>query len=143
MSRSALIVLTMAFLAGCAGTKVRRYSDFDPSDKSITLAVGSESPLGEIKDGFAKRGYRVVVHHEGTRTTEQSLTTRLSEPEHRTRYRLFLRVLGHQELFACTDEINFELSVIDQGNGSEVLTMTGLECGGEKVASKLFEALKI
>lgn len=137
------LVLTILFfgLLGCAHSTVHNYQRFDPTDKSITLPLGAAEPLGDIKDGFAKRGYRIVTTNDSVVTVKTDEKTSISSPENKTRYRLIVHTWP-AELWcvATSGEVNYELSLVDLRSGQEVLTMAGKECPGH-TAPKFFEAI--
>lgn len=75
---------------GCASHHTRTYQEFDRSDKSISMPIGSGGLLGDIKDGFIRNGYRVIADTGGVRTTGVAISEQVSQSEHKPRYKLFL-----------------------------------------------------
>lgn len=112
----------------------------------MTVPPGSSLLLGPIKEGLTKEGWKLVVDHGpdvvigsvGEKTNLASGNTFL------TRYRLLI----HQTQVALCfprgkPEVRYDLSVIDNRTGAEVLTESGDSClGTGKAAANFMAAIK-
>lgn len=132
------------FLFGCASTDVHKYASVDQSEKTITVPPGSGGLLGPIKQELADQGWKAVVYR-GPNVTEGSLgeKTRIeSYSTFNSRYRLLLR---DQRVDYCVPVggpmYRFDISVIDNKSGSELLTMSGRGCE-TTIVDKFKDALK-
>lgn len=129
-------------LAACA-TNIQQYSNFDQSDKSITVPPGGGGLTGQIKSRLAAAGWRMVIDAGPTRTTgtvgtDVSLAT---ADTFNSRYRLALYSDQYDLCLNFQPMIRFDISVIDNRTGAEVMTMSGQDCE-TAVAEKFIAQLK-
>lgn len=132
------MVLCAVILAGCTSTNVHQYGQIDQSDKSITVPSGTGGLKGAIKTILHDDGWKMTVFKgpsitEGTTGKETLLK---SYETSKTRYTLWGQ---HQFIDYClTGEsyYQYEITIIDNKSGTEVLSMDGLGC--EKAITKQF-----
>lgn len=140
------IILLFCISTGCAQHNYQKHSEFDNSDKSITVDEGSSGLNGAIKNILRKNGWTLSVNGsaEVTDGTLGEKTHLTKYDSFNTRYRLYVgynNYYGHC-LFGLGDEVNYEISIIDNKQGTEVVTIDGQGCEG-LVIDKIKENLKL
>jgi len=139
--RVILVAASVVFLSGCMHHNAEIYSPIDQSDKSITVPPGSKGLKGAIKKSLAQNGWRLSVDR-GPDVTEGEIgnKTRLENYDtFNTRYRLGI---SYHQYDVCVNmyfdaAINYEISVIDNKTGTEVIALEGRGC--EHTAVEKFE----
>ena len=138
-----LVALTAAMVSGCATYNLRTYSAVDPGSKTITVPPGG-GLTGALKDALARDGWKITVYRgpEIMRGT-MGETTRLERGgTFTTRYTLFLR--WHQRdvcVFGGDPSHSYDISLVDNQDGSEVLTLSGRGCEG-RIVEAFVEGLR-
>jgi hypothetical protein len=146
LTAPAAFICLVASLSACQANNVSRQGTLDPHERTMTVPPGSSLLLGPIKEGLTKEGWKLVVDHGpdvlvgsvGEKTDLASSNTYL------TRYRL---LISQTQTDVCLPggkpEVKYDLSVIDNQNGEEVLTESGKSClGTGKAVGNLMAALK-
>ena len=142
--RPLALLLALALLSmGCMSYRVRTFERVDNSDRTITVPPGG-GLTGAVKEALAKEGWKITVYR-GPEVTEGALgeRTRLERGgTFTTRYAMFLRWNQYDVCVPMFDPAyNYAVSVVDNKNGSEVLTLSGRGCEG-RIVDKLVEALR-
>lgn len=136
--------LIMAFLlCGCATNNVQVYSTVDPSAKTITVPPGSSGLKGDIKKALSARGWKMRVY-SGPEVIEGKAGTNTSLQRYdtfNTRYSLFAYSRQFDVCFNFSPAVRYELTLVDNKDGSEVLTMDGRDCQ-DKIAQQFVDALE-
>ena len=139
--RILLWVLCSLALASCT-TDVRRQGQIDLSAKTMIVPPGSFGLLGEVKDALVADGWSLTVNR-GSVVTEGRVgaTTRLETSRNfSARYRLHV---ADRKADTCITSgfYHYEVSIIDNESGQEVITLSGTNCG-QAVVSRLRAALR-
>ena len=129
----------LLLLSGCTSTNFQQYSKIDNNDKSITVPAGSKGLKGEIKKGLSDMGWRLSVTR-GPSITETTKSRTEQFDTFNTRYTLFLNSNVYDYCFNFSPAITYDLSMIDNNTGSEVITMDGRGCE-DSVTSQFINAL--
>jgi hypothetical protein len=126
------ILMATLLVSGCMSARVRTFGAVDSSDKTITVPRGN-GLTGAIKETLAADGWKVTVYRgpEVTRGTMGEKTHLERGGTYTTRYTLFLR---WDQFDTCVPRFdpayNYDLSLVDNADGSEILTMGGRACEG-------------
>jgi hypothetical protein len=132
-----LLALVAAAVSGCATYTLRTYGAVDLANKTITVPPGG-GLTGAVKDVLARDGWRITVYRgpEMMRGTIGE-TTRLERGgTFTTRYALFLRWQQRDVCVVGGDpSYSYDISLVDNQDGSEVLTLSGRGCEGRIVES--------
>lgn len=126
------VFIAFLFLSACA-SNVQTYSKIDQNAKSITVPAGASGIKGEIKKALAQRGWKLVVY-SGSEILEGKAGASVYLERYRkfnTRYTL---VGFEKKIDYCL--IEYDISVIDNKDGSEVFAIEGFGC--EAPAVKAF-----
>ena len=128
----AVFLTSAVLLTGCMTYRVRTFDTVDASNKTITVPPGG-GLTGAIKDVLAQDGWKITVYR-GPEVTQGTLgeTTRLETGRtFTTRYTLFLKWNQYDVCVPRFDPAyNYDISLVDNSNGSEVLTVSGRGCEG-------------
>lgn len=135
--RVIFVAVYVFFLSGCMHHNAEVNSPIDLSDKSITVPPGSGGLKGAIKKSLSQNGWRLLVDR-GPRVTEGEIgdKTRLEEYNtFKTRYRLGI---SYHQYDVCVNmyfdpAIKYEITVIDNMTGAEVITLEGQGCEHDAV----------
>lgn len=124
-------------LAGCVSTKVQSYGTVDQTEKTITVPTGGFGLTGKIKSKLTSDGWILAVYQGPTLTTGSAgQNTSLSTSDtFNTRYRL---LIDWEQFDLCINlqaAVAYDISLIDNKTGSEVVTMSGAGCADD-VASQ-------
>ena len=126
-----LLFTVIAILAGCASSDVQLSEPIDQTDKTITLPPGSRLLLGPIKQSLKSSGWKIAVDRGPVRMVgavgaQTDLETGIT---FKTRYRL---VLNQRQTDFCLASglplVIYDLSLIDNRTGEEVMTASGRDC---------------
>lgn len=142
MLRILWVVSVLAMLSGCMSHSLNMYGEIDVNEKSVTVPPGAKGLKGELKSYLAKEGWQLAVYR-GPSISEGSLgeqTKIESYDTFNTRYRLMVASFQYDICFNFSPAINYEISFIDNKNGSEVFTIAGRGCESG-VIQKFKEAL--
>jgi hypothetical protein len=120
-------------------------SQIDVADKTISVPPGGAGLTGKIKSLLTEAGWHISVY-QGPVATEGTVVddkVRLStERTFKSRYNLMIR---WQQFDVCLDNmqpaISYDISLIDNKSGAEVMTMSGRDCE-TLVARKFVEQLQ-
>jgi hypothetical protein len=130
--------LLVAFLAllllGCYSLQIREYRPIDLSEKSIMLPPGGSYLLGAIKDVIAKNGWKIFIYR-GPVVTQKGASEDLAIDTFKSKYRLAL-TWSHIDYCIGIDRgalYLYDISVIDNEFGDEVMTMSGRGCESDIV----------
>lgn len=135
-----LLILTLLLqLVGCTQFHIntQKYSSFDVRDKSITVPAGSEGLRGKVKQILSDNGWKLMVD-KGPNVLEGKLSESVKLESYgtfNTRYRILIK---SNQIDSCigiplSPLLKFDISIIDNKTGSEVMTMSGLDCEPEVV----------
>ena len=135
ITMTALVALATLCLASCAPYKVVVLAPLDRSDKTITIAAGAAGLKGPIKETLRREGWKIRTDAGPTKTTgavgaDVDLQT---SSTFRTRYRM---AIDSDRIDTCIPSgalYVFELAIIDNDSGDEIMTMDGRECEGRIV----------
>lgn len=125
-----LFVISLIFLLlGCYSLHVREYQPIDTADKTIMLPPGGSALLGAIKDVIAKNGWKIFIY-SGPAVTKKSETEDVTSGTFKSKYRLALswRHIDHCIGIDRGPLYLYDISVIDNDFGDEVMTMSGRGC---------------
>lgn len=140
---ASLVVSLAVSVSACQTNNVSRQGTFDAGERTMMVPPGSSLLLGPIKEGLTKAGWKLVVDRGpdvlvgsvGENTNLESGNTFL------TRYRLLIR---QTQVGLCIPrgkpEVRYDLSVVDNRTGEEVLTESGDSCLGTGKAAENFMA---
>ena len=146
MSKALVVSIISLSMAGCAEKSVIEYSQTLYSDKSMLVPTGNKGLKGGIKRALISNGWSLSVYQGPTVTEGASgKSTQLKTYDtFNSRYRLLVdnnRDVG----VACKDDLSswtaYEISIIDNQAGTEVLSLSGRESCG-KIVEELMGYLK-
>ena len=129
-----ILLLLLICLCGCV-TNIETYGKLDLTDKRITVPSGGVRLIGEIKSALKKEGWELLVYR-GPKVTEGSLGENLRLEEYdtyNTRYTIFIDCYHSSWVY--------DLSMVDNKTGAEVITMSGQD-DPATVVKKFLKALK-
>jgi hypothetical protein len=128
-------------LAACA-TDVQRYSDIDQSNKTVTVPAGGAGLTGKIKSGLTQAGWQMVVYRgpEVTRGTVGEEVRLARGNTFNSRYNLIVEQRRVDLCLNLEPEILYDISLIDNRSGAEVITMSGRGCES-RVANTFLDQL--
>lgn len=126
----------------CATHNVRQFDRIDGTQKTITVPAGGGGLIGAIKDALRANGWKMAVDR-GPRVTEGQLGAETSLQQYdtfNTRYRLLIRSRQFDICLNLDAALVYDISLIDNLNGQELLTMSGRGCEAD-IAKRFVEAL--
>jgi len=121
---------------------LRTYNRVDTMSRTITVPPGG-GLTGAIKDALAKDGWKITVYRgpEVTRGTVGEQTRLERSNTFRSRYTAFLRWDHFDTCVPSFDgAYNYDLSVVDNEDGSEVMTLSGKGCE-RRIVEKFMDGL--
>jgi hypothetical protein len=132
-------IALMVVLTGCETSQVsqRQYEAVDAADRTMTVPPGSVHLLGAIKDALSQPGWKMSVDRgpDLTTGTVGEKTKLATGNTFLTPYRLVIRARDFATdacAYLKSGEANpvvvYDLSVIDNKDGHEVLTQNGKGC---------------
>jgi hypothetical protein len=114
----------------------------DRSDKTITVPPGG-GLTGAVKEALAADGWKITVYR-GPEVTQGTMGEKTYLERGRTfttRYTLFLK---WNQFDTCVPRFDpayaYDISLVDNANGSEILTITGRDCE-RRIVDKFRRAL--
>jgi hypothetical protein len=141
--RAILLALLVALaVAACGSYRLRTFAAVDLTAKTITVPPGG-GLTGALKEALTREGWQIAVYRgpDVTQGTVGDRTRLESVKTFKTRYTLFLH---WQEFDVCVPMFDpayrYDLSVVDNMSGTEVMTLSGHGCEG-RIVDKFVEAL--
>lgn len=136
------ILIAALLVSGCLSSQVRTFDTVDRSDKTITVPPGG-GLTGAVKDTLAADGWKITVYR-GPGVTQGTMGEKTNLEQGRkftTRYTLFLK---WNQFDTCVPRFDaaydYDISLVDNSNGSEIMTLTGRDCEG-RIMDKFRKAL--
>ena len=130
--RYLIIPIALLFLSACA-TNMQSYSRIDQSNKTITVPAGASGLKGKLKKVLSDNGWKMMIYR-GPQVVEGSSgkNTHLQKYDtFNSRYKLAVESV---RVDLCMTK--YDISVIDNNDGSEAFALAGYGC--EAVAVKAF-----
>ena len=125
------VFVCLLLLTGCPTMPtVQKYEAIDTSNKTMTVPFGSQGLIGKIKDLLSKKGWKLSVY-QGPDVTEGQMgekTKLKSYNTFNTRYTLLIRQNLYDHCLNFEGAYVYDISMVDNKTGSEVLTMSGRSC---------------
>jgi len=141
------VVLTVCIpiiflLSSCMSSNVQVYNQIDSSDKTITVPAGNSLLIGALKTKLKEMGWKLVIDRGPIRTvgTIGKNTNIATGNTFNTRYRLVIQQFQFDYCLTGSAAINYDLSIIDNNSGEEVISQSGKDCQDRAVA-KFISAL--
>ncbi|MGJ0533828.1 hypothetical protein [Methylocystis sp.] len=137
------VILGAIGLASCQSTS--KFGSIDQSDRSITMPPGSAMLLGPLKQKFSEAGWRMSVDR-GPDMIQGSIgekTALASGATFLTRYRLLIKQRQYDICIVPIGgpAVDYDLSVIDNRTGEEIITQNGSSCMLDGVAQEFVAKL--
>ncbi len=137
-------IISLMFLTGCASYNIQQYGDIDINHKTVTVPAGGSGLKGELKKLLRNDGWNLVVYR-GPEVTEGSIGKKTKIKKYstfNTRYSLSVASNQYDLCLNLQPAISYDISLIDNKTGSEILTLDGNGCENT-VVDKFKQALKI
>lgn len=132
----AIISLLAIWFNGCAGkTTISEYYPVDRTDKSITVPAGGNLVYSLVKQGLIKDGWDLKID-DSSLLTKKSNQSEKTTRDYSTKYRLLMTMYIDSEGVGT-----FNLSVIDNKNGKEVMTMFKPKALGRETPEEVAERI--
>jgi hypothetical protein len=136
------ILVAALLVSGCLSSQVRTFDTVDRSDRTITVPPGG-GLTGAIKETLVADGWKITVIR-GPEVTQGTMGDKTHLEQGRkftTRYTLFLK---WSQFDTCVPRFDaaytYDISLVDNSNGSEIMTLTGRDCEG-RIMDKFRKAL--
>jgi hypothetical protein len=131
MMKHVYILSLVTILTGCMSHNVQTYGEINPNEKTITVPSGSHGLKGKIKKFLSQDGWKISVYR-GPKVTKGSLGENTNIEEYdtfNTRYNLHLEYSQYDWCIGSFDPaLNYEVTLIDNNSGSEVIALSGRGC---------------
>jgi len=123
-------------LMGCSHINIQKYQQIDNSDKSITVPTGGAGLTGKLKQALATSGPTITEGRTGEKTLLKTYDTSVTRYSLRTEWSQYdYRIPDFDPMY------HFDISVLDNKTGAEVLTASGSH-SGKVIASRFIKALQ-
>ena len=133
---SLVSLLLMLGINGCAGkTTITEYYPVDRTEKSVTVPAGGNRVYSLVKQGLIKDGWDLQIDDSSLLTTKSSQSEKTTR-DYKTKYRLLMTMYIDNEGVGT-----FNLSVIDNKNGKEVMTMFKPKAMGRETPKDVAERI--
>ena len=157
MSKKDIVVSCLTFLCafalvGCASVHVDRVGTFDFSEKTICVPPGYGLALGPVKRGLRASGWKIFSIAKGKDVTVKdggSVANNGNEQERmetewdaRARYRMLFWSAQVDVDLMFNPIYNFELSILDNRTGEEILCVSGTRCSADEIVNELRKQLQ-
>ena len=140
-----LVALGIMLLVAACAPNVQRYASLDPTEKTMMVPPGSIFLLGDLKAALASSGWKTVIDTGPVVTqgmaNEQGVNLTTSQT-FRARYRLYVKAQQVDICITLDPSIVYDISVVDNKTGSEVVTMNGRGCSKQVVRQFMEELQK-
>ncbi|WP_425399899.1 hypothetical protein [Aeoliella sp.] len=133
--RFLLLSIVPLALSGCHSHNVHRFSDVDETQKSVTVPPGGKGLKGKLKTALRDDGWELVVY-SGPEVTEGSVGDKTQLKRYNTfntRYSLFVVSRTYDYCLNLDPAITYDVSLVDNKTGTEVVTLDGKGCEGRVV----------
>lgn len=136
MSKKILLsILSCLILLSCAEKQISVSAKIDQRDKTIQVPPGSRGLIGGIKTALRENGWQLLIYGRGPHIS--ALNNSGKHIKHydtfNARYRLILsfsRDVGPSCKYDLASWTKYDISIIDNKSGEEILSMSGRDnCG--------------
>ena len=134
MRMLAALIAVLILLQGCAvPITAQSYGTIDRREKTITVSIGSQGIVGKLKQSLVNESWKLVVY-TGPGVTEGKIANDVKLKTYQsftTRYRLLATSRQYDTCLLpgpVSPLIQYDISLIDNENGSEVFTLGGKGC---------------
>lgn len=137
------LMVTSLILGGCTSSNIQTYASIDQRAKTVTVPAGSGGLKGDLKKALSERGWKMSVY-SGPEVLEGSSGKNMRLQRYDTFNTRYSLLVGSRQFDVCLNfspAINYEISLIDNKSGSEVITMDGRDCQNA-IVSKFMNALE-
>ena len=114
-------------LSGCASYNLDTFGYIKRNEKTVRVPAGSFGLLGELKKVLKKRGWKKKVYG-GAEITEKKSNKILKYESFNSKYSLYVKSNSYDVCFNFSDALYYDISLINNKTGSEVLTLSGNGC---------------
>ena len=149
---SCLMFLCASIFVGCANVCVDRIGTFDFSEKTICVPPGYGLALGPVKRSLKANGWKifsiakgkdVTVKDGGSAAHNGNEQVRIeTEWDARARYRMLFWSAQVDVDLMFNPMYNFELSILDNRTGEEILCINGTRCTADEIVNELRNQLR-
>lgn len=130
-----LSIFSCLILLSCAEKHIMVSAKFDQRDKTIQVPPGSRGLTGGIKNALKKNGWELFIYGQGPTILEVNNTEKQIKhyDTFNARYKLILS-FGRNVGPTCKYDLDswtvYDISIIDNKSGKEILSMSGRNnCG--------------
>jgi hypothetical protein len=130
-----LFILSCLILLSCAEKHIMVSAKIDQRDKTIQVPPGSRGLTGGIKNALSKNGWELLIYGRGPAISEVNNTEKQIKhyDTFNARYKLIMsfgRDVGPTCKYDLASWTDYEISIIDNKSGKEILSMSGRDnCG--------------
>jgi len=136
-------VLLTLFLCNCAVTHdARQRGSIDKSDKSVILYQGANDrkTLNLIKDYLYDSGFKVIISRGDIKEVNKKYGA-IFKTERTPRYSMTVSSSHWKTMPMCFTGINYDIEIVDNTTGREVISLGGTSCGREEIIKNLANAV--
>lgn len=138
MKKLALVLLAVLG-PSCHSYNVIPFGTFDQAEKTMTVGQGGDGLLGYLKVRLRQDGWKMAIDR-GPNMTEIDGKTSESYVTFKTRYRLSMTYKQKDITIGGDGIYKYDISIVDNRTGEEVLTMSGKGVDHE-IADRLLAAI--
>jgi len=133
--QKAVFLIGAAILLSCGTHNLRTYKPLVKSEHSITVPAGGLYLNGGLKDVLIKNGWKLFIDTdtmglEGDKEPSVKLT---GKRKIKSKYQLFVYFNKRDVCLDNTAFGRYDISIIDNDNEEEVMTLSGVGCESEIV----------
>ena len=137
-----VMFLIMMLIAGCASIRVDKPGVFDARFKSMCVPPGYGMLNGDIKRALKVDGWELYSMQRGRETTTLQDKKMETEWDPRARYRLLINYHQVDLDILLRPLYNFEISILDNKTGEEVIAISGTYETGSAIVHELRKQLQ-
>lgn len=123
-------------LSSCTQYVSEMYGHFDARNKTMSVPPGMDGPKSQIKAALRKHGWKLYASGMGT-TMEQQGSSRLLYADTSAKYKMLLEYNMTQNDLILGKEYYYNLSIIENRSGQEVMTAQGARTNAHVFAEHL------
>lgn len=137
MNKTILSLITFTlFFIGCTGkVMVAEYYPVDKTDKSITISAGGDYFFTLFKKTLLNDGWDLQVDANSL-LTQGSNASQETTIKSKTKYRLYMKWRTMPDLFGGDKVHAYQVSVVDNRTGKEVMSMSKSYSPANKVSAE-------
>ncbi len=120
------LLATVSLISACNPNDIHTYGTIDENNKTIAVPAGGKSLKGDIKQALYDNDWELFINKSLSKKLPRAGSETRKDNE--TKYSLYIEYKERDKCFFFEDKFQYDIVLINNDTGSEVITMSGHDC---------------